>query len=180
MKKIFVSLLIVIVVCITHSAITNAEEPPETVVMRHVASGEVICDPLTRYLMSKVSVKLYTWPYYDSEEAGYLQPNRLAKITDYETHCFPYKNAIEMDGQTVYLLMYRGEGHYSVWIDGKIISKDMQTNRINTESRLWLKINNPDTGDEGWINYVDYGYKSFFHDISSIFLNPEGTSRWSC
>ena len=31
----------------------------------------------------------------------------------------------------------------------------------------------PYTGNEGWINYADYRYESFFHDVGSgIFLDP--------
>jgi hypothetical protein len=172
-KRILFFWLILIVIFSVNPFISYAAAPPNTVIMNGIVSGEVNCYPLKMYVMAKKSIKLYTMPYYDSAAAGYLNPHRLSKITNIETHCFPYKNVIEIDGCTAYMLMYRGEGYYSVWLDGQIIDKYMKTNQIDTGERLWIKIKNPDTGNEGWINYADYGYESFFHDIGSgIFLDP--------
>jgi topoisomerase IA-like protein len=135
--------------------------------------------------MGKIDITLYSEADITSKKMEKLRHNKLAKINAVETHVFPHKNKIDRDGEDVYLLVYRGEGRYSAWVDGKIVDYlEMNTNRINTDAELWIRINNPDSNTDGWINTEEYKNKDFFRAAGTgIFLKPSfknsRSNNWS-
>jgi hypothetical protein len=186
MKKLFVLLsALVFIVGFVTIASCNSLEPPEMIVLSNTLEGEIWFNPLDRYVMTKTDIPLYAVADETSTLSGTLRSNKLAKITAYETHTFPLKNKVVMNGQTYYLLAYRGEGSYTAWTNGTIVKRvDMNTNIVNTDAAAWLCVNNPDTGVSGWINLNGCSRDTFFREgPNGIYLNvnnlhENNSTRW--
>ncbi|MDR2005903.1 MAG: hypothetical protein LBP78_01485 [Acidaminococcales bacterium] len=176
MQKILtLTVLAVFLLCGT----AQAQDPPDKIILHSTVGGELSAHPLNCVVRPKKDIHLRAAPYTDSAAIATIPEGWTARITAFELHTFPYKNRVVVGNSVFYFLTYRGEGIYSVWLDGKVQEIEMKTNQFATNgTELWLCLKSPQNGLEGWVrleNMRDW----YTEKGSGIFLTPANSRYWS-
>lgn len=89
------------------------------------------------YNITEKSLKVYEKPDESSRMVDVLSAGNFYVIKDFELHTYPKNNTYTTkNGDTVNLLTYRGEGCYSIFIDG-FIEEFFQLNTNQIVLKPW-------------------------------------------
>lgn len=149
-----------------------ASEIPEKIVLHNVLNYEAGDLQIGNYVQPKINIQLYSIPG-DPQSAviGELAPDEFALVRSYQLHTFPRQNSFILTKRIkdfavdnthirniqpakhdeIYFLTYRGEGYFQALWQGHIIwlQPKYQVNIRGTQ--LWLCLQHPETGLEGWV-----------------------------
>ncbi len=130
---------------------------PLKIILHRAVPNEMNVAILDCTVSPKLDMKLFEKADESSKSVITIEKDKKYPVIDFELHTYPQQNTYGSDPKTAMrVLSYRGEGIYSVLMNGNIEHVHLNRNDIemNANSDFWLRLKVSDNSS-GWVKISD-------------------------